>query len=61
LSGLSRFEFEQSLSKNKISISDLSIDQILPDVDKLKNNTEAFAPEPENRSQNRCVQLPFGF
>jgi predicted HTH domain antitoxin len=37
LSGLSRFEFEQSLSKNKISISDLSIDQIMSDVDKLKN------------------------
>lgn len=36
VSGLTRFEFEKSLSKNKISISALNIDQIISDVDKLK-------------------------
>lgn len=35
LSGLSRFEFEKSLSRNKISVSDLTIEQIVSDVDKL--------------------------
>ena len=37
LSGLTRFEFEKSLAKNKIPVSDLSMQQILSDVDKLKN------------------------
>ena len=37
LSGLTRFEFEKYLSKNKIPVSNLSIDQILTDVDKLKS------------------------
>ena len=37
LSGLTRFEFEKSLAKNKIPVSDLNIDQIISDVDKLKD------------------------
>ena len=37
LSGLSRFEFEKSLAKNKIPVSDLNIEQIMSDVDKLGN------------------------
>jgi len=37
LSGLTRFEFEKSLAKNKIPISDLNIEQIMSDVDKLGN------------------------
>ena len=37
LSGLTRFEFEKSLAKNKIPVSDLNIDQIMSDVDKLGN------------------------
>ncbi len=37
LSGLSRFEFEKALAKNKIPISDLSIEQIHSDVEKLKD------------------------
>ena len=37
LSGLTRFEFEKSLAKNKIPISDLNIEQIMTDVDKLKD------------------------
>ncbi len=37
LSGLTRFEFEKSLAKNKISISELNIEQIMSDVDKLGN------------------------
>lgn len=36
LAGLSRFEFEQELSKNKISISNLTIEDVLNDMDKLK-------------------------
>jgi len=36
LSGLTRFEFEKSLLKNKIPVSNLTIDQILSDTDKLK-------------------------
>ncbi|MCF8373653.1 MAG: UPF0175 family protein [Bacteroidales bacterium] len=35
LSGLSRHEFEKSLVKNKIPVSDLSFDQIMSDADKL--------------------------
>lgn len=36
LSGMSRFEFEKELSKNKISISNLSEEDVLNDVQKLK-------------------------
>jgi len=36
LSGLSRFEFEKELSKNKISISNLTKEDILNDIEKLK-------------------------
>lgn len=36
LSGLSRFEFEKALAKNKIPISDLNVDQVMADVEKLK-------------------------
>lgn len=35
LSGLTRFEFEKSLAKNKISVSELNVEQIMSDVDKL--------------------------
>lgn len=37
LSGLSRYEFEKYLAKKKISISNLTIEQINEDVEKLKN------------------------
>ena len=37
LSGLTRYEFEKALAKNKISVSSLNMDQILSDVDKLSN------------------------
>ncbi len=36
LSGLSRLEFENELSKNNISISNLSEEDILMDIEKLK-------------------------
>ena len=36
LSGLSRFEFEKELSKNKISISNLTKEDVLNDGEKLK-------------------------
>lgn len=36
LSGMSRLEFEKELSKNKISISNLSKEDVLNDVEKLK-------------------------
>lgn len=36
LSGLSRLEFEKELSKNKISISNLSEEDVLSDIQKLK-------------------------
>lgn len=36
LSGMSRFEFEKKLSKNKISISNLNEEDILSDIEKLK-------------------------
>ncbi len=36
LSGLTRFEFEKSLAKNKVPVSDLNIGQIMSDVDKLE-------------------------
>ena len=35
LSGLTRYEFEKALAKNKISVSNLDMDQIMSDVDKL--------------------------
>ena len=35
VSGLSRFEFEKSLAKNNIPISNLSLEQIMEDVGKL--------------------------
>ena len=37
LSGLTRFEFEKSLSKNKIPVSNLSVEQIMSDAGKLKD------------------------
>ena len=37
MSGLTRLEFEKSLAKNKISVSELNIEQIMSDVDKLKD------------------------
>lgn len=37
LSGLTRFEFEKSLAKNKIPVSDLNVEQIMLDVGKLKD------------------------
>ena len=36
LSGLLRFEFEKELSKNKISISNLTKEDVLNDGEKLK-------------------------
>lgn len=36
LSGMSRFEFEKELSKNKISISNLNEEDVLSDIEKLK-------------------------
>ena len=35
LSGLARYEFEKSLAKNNIPISNLSFDQVISDVNKL--------------------------
>ena len=37
LSGLTRYEFEKSLAKNKISLLNLDINQINSDLNKLKN------------------------
>jgi len=37
LSGMSRFEFENELCKNKISISNLNEDDVLSDIEKLKS------------------------
>jgi predicted HTH domain antitoxin len=37
LSGLSRFEFEKLLAKNKIPLSDTTIKQIFDDAEKLQN------------------------
>lgn len=37
LSGLTRFEFEKSLAKNNIPISNLSFEQIMTDAEKLKD------------------------
>ena len=37
LCGLTRFEFEKSLAKNKIPVSHLSVEQIMSDADKLKD------------------------
>ncbi|MEZ5045321.1 MAG: UPF0175 family protein [Saprospiraceae bacterium] len=36
LSELSRFEFEKELAKREISLSDIDLDQINSDVEKLK-------------------------
>jgi predicted HTH domain antitoxin len=36
LSGLTRFEFETLLSENKIPISNLSIEDVIDDIKKLK-------------------------
>lgn len=36
LSGMSRFEFEKELSKNKISISTLDEEDVLSDIEKMK-------------------------
>ena len=36
LSGMSRFQFEKELSKNKISISNLNEEDVLSDIEKLK-------------------------
>lgn len=38
LSGLSRFEFEKELSDNHTSISNLTTEDILNDIDKLNAN-----------------------
>ena len=35
LSGLARFEFEKALTKNKIPVSVLDVEQIIADVDKI--------------------------
>jgi len=37
LSGLTRFEFEKVLAKNKIPVSHLDADQIMSDVEKLRD------------------------
>ena len=36
LSGLTRFEFEKALAKNKIPVSEVYLDQVMNDVEKLK-------------------------
>jgi predicted HTH domain antitoxin len=38
LSGLTRYEFELSLAKNKISVSNLSFEEIINDLDKISHN-----------------------
>lgn len=37
LSGLSKFEFEKELSKHEISISSLTKEDVLKDIEKLKD------------------------
>ncbi len=37
LSGLSRFEFEKVLAKNKISVSRLDVGQVMSDVERLSD------------------------
>lgn len=37
LSGLTRFEFEKLLAKNKIPVSEPTINQVLGDVEKIQN------------------------
>lgn len=37
LASVSRFEFEKSLAKNKIPISDLSFEQIMADVETMND------------------------
>ncbi|OQX73810.1 MAG: hypothetical protein B6D64_13490 [Bacteroidetes bacterium 4484_276] len=36
VSGLSRLQFETSLSENEIPISNLTIDDVISDIEKLK-------------------------
>ncbi len=36
ISGLSRFQFESILSENEVSISNLTIDDVIDDIEKLK-------------------------
>jgi len=38
LSGLTRFEFEKLLAKNKIPVSELNVDQIFSDVEKMQES-----------------------
>ena len=37
VSGLSRYEFERELAKRKIAVSNLSLDQIMSDIEKLSD------------------------
>ena len=37
LSGLSRFEFEKVLAKNKVSVSQPDVNQVMADAEKLNN------------------------
>ena len=37
LSGISRIEFEKALAKNKIPVSQLNLNEIINDVDKMKD------------------------
>ncbi|MCF8304115.1 MAG: UPF0175 family protein [Bacteroidales bacterium] len=37
LSGLSRYEFEKVLAKNKIPVSKIELDQVLADFNKIKD------------------------
>lgn len=37
VSGLRRHEFEKALARNKISVADFNLNQILSDVDKLSD------------------------
>lgn len=37
LSGMNRYDFEKYLAKKKIPVSNLSIEQVFEDVEKLKN------------------------
>ena len=37
MSGITRYEFEKSLAKNKIPISDIDLDQVQSDIKKMKD------------------------
>jgi predicted HTH domain antitoxin len=37
LSGVSRFEFEKALARNKVPIADIDFEQAMADADKLKD------------------------